>query len=139
MLFLLLACVPPASVNDDSAPDPCPMLDCRDTLSLTVLGVDGGPSLWFSYNVDAGGTTLSGICGASPDTQPDAICYGDGRVDLHVYSESLDVLVAEGDDAPYWSGTLTPSWTAPYDSEECGHYCYIADETIQLLPCEGCG
>ena len=145
LLASLLACSP--DKPDDSSPgsgdtgDACPMLDCRDTLTLTVLGVNGAPSDWFTFNVTAtvSTETSSGSCGSEPHSQEGATCYGDGRVDVYLYGESVELFVAEGDDAPYWFGTLTPTWTAPYDSDECGHYCYLAEETVQLLPCEGCG
>ncbi len=143
MLILLLAC--DLKLGGDSNPvtgtEPCPMLDCRDTLSLTVLRVDGSPALDFEYRVQPpdGGALVSGSCNAEGASSADALCYGDGRVDVFVYGETLEVSVSEGDDAPYWSGTLTPVWTAPYDSEACGHYCYLTSETVQLVPCEGCG
>ncbi len=141
MLFLLLACTGIAGDDSTKGVDPCPMLDCRDTLSLSVLGVDGSPATSFEFRIQPpdGASLISGTCGGDPVSNPDATCYGDGRVDVYTYGETLEVAVSEGDDAPYWSGILTPAWTAPYDSEACGHYCYLAAETVQLVPCEGCG
>lgn len=134
-LLLLSACT--STPPDDSGAE-CPMLDCRDTLSVTVLAVDGAPSDAFNYRATADGVSISGTC-TEPASQPDATCLGDGRVDLYLYGATVELGVDEGDDAPYWSGTLTPAWEAPYDSEQCGHYCYLAEETVQLEPCDGCG
>lgn len=135
VLLLLLACT--SSPPDDSS-GACPMLDCRDTLSVTVLAVDGSPSDAFNYRANADGVAISGSCNG-PASQADANCLGDGRVELYLYGTSVELAVDEGDDAPYWSGTLTPTWAAPYDSDACGHYCYLAEETVQLEPCDGCG
>jgi hypothetical protein len=40
---------------------------------------------------------------------------------------------------PVTGGTIVPSWDAPYDSEECGHSCYLAEESVTLEACDGCG
>lgn len=134
-LLLLLACQP----DLDGASD-CPGLDCRDELTLQVFSPDGSPSTSFAGALtppDADPIALA--CHAPGDSFDGGYCDGDGKVRIWTYAESYALTVYEGMDAPYWSGTITPAWTAPYDSDECGHYCWIAEEAVLLEPCEGCG
>lgn len=148
MLILpLLACLHPDSGipldstdTTDSGTDACPGLDCRDQLDLLVLGVDGSPSDGFGGTLswtDADPVAFN--CWDDTSAFDGGMCLGDGGVRFWTYAASYALSVFEGDDAPWWAGTLTPSWTAPYDSEECGHYCWMAEEVVQLEPCEGCG
>ena len=140
MILFLLACGSPGDSGADSGGDLCPMLDCRDALSLTILSPDGEPSAWFDVSAYVDGVAVgSWMCGSTGESFEGATCYGDGRVDLYLYAEVLEIHASEGADAPSWSGSLSPAWTAPYDSEACGHYCWLADETIELEPCDGCG
>lgn len=129
--------------GDDSDSNPvteCPGLDCRDAISIFVLGVDGSPALSFAGTVTPPDSEpIDFTCTGTQSWFDEGICNEDGSVTLWVYAESLGVNLAIGEDAPYFSGDIAPAWTAPYDSEECGHYCYIALETVQLEPCEGCG
>jgi hypothetical protein len=140
-LALLMGC--PLSEKDDTGsdtiPPTCPELDCRDMLTLTVLDVSGSPSDGFSGTLtppDA--SPISFQCWGESSFEG-GMCLGSGQVVLFAYAESFSLWIDEGDDAPYFTGTLTPSWQAPYDSEECGHYCWIAEESVQLEPCKDCG
>ena len=136
--FFLLGCPSPGA--DTSQVNTCPGLDCADALTLTVLDPDGAAAVQFSGHVTrTDGTLLSFSCGDAPVTDDGAVCLGSGQVQLMVYGEVLDVYIDQGDDAPFFSGTITPAWDAPYDSEECGHYCYIAEESVSLVPCDDCG
>ncbi len=137
MIPVLVACT--LGDKDSGVPVECPGLDCRDELTLTILSPDGSPSDGFTGNATIEGGAASFSCFGSASTQERAACGEDGVLRLYLYATTVYLGVAEGDDAPYWSGELTPSWTAPYDSDECGHYCYLAEERITLLPCEGCG
>lgn len=140
--FLLLAALG-CPAGEDSAPidvTQCAELDCRDAISIFVLAVDGSPALSFAGTVTPPeAEPIAFTCTGTQSWFDEGICNEDGSVTLWVYGESLTVSVAIGDDAPYFSGDIAPTWTAPYDSEECGHYCYIAQEIVVLLPCEGCG
>lgn len=141
-MLLLLACrasPDPSAETGDSA-DACVQIDCRDALTLEVLGVDGGPSEGFGGQLtDAEGLGIQFSCWTQDESFEGGYCRGEGRVELWTHSASYQADLYEGDDAPWFSGRLEPSWTAPYDSEECGHYCWLAEETVQLEPCEGCG
>ena len=138
-LLTALAC----TGTDDSAPidqTQCAELDCRDAISIFVLDVDGSPALSFSGTVTlADATPIDFACSGTQSWFDEGICNEDGSVTLWVYGETLTVSLAKGEDAHYFSGDSAPAWTAPYDSQECGHYCYIAQETVQLVACEGCG
>lgn len=95
---------------------------------------------WFEGNfLTTAGAEIEFSCGWTSSTFADGTCEGQGVVTLHTYTPSLSGWLDGGDDAPSWSGTITPEWTAPYDSEACGHYCYLAEEEITLDPCVGCG
>ena len=128
---------------EDSAPldqTQCPGLDCRDAISLFMLDPAGAPALSFSGTVTvADSAPIAFTCTGTQSWFDEGICNEDGSVTFWLYGETLTVSVAEGEDAPYFSGDITPTWTAPYDSDECGHYCYIAQESVQLVACEGCG
>lgn len=125
---------------DDSGPTACVELDCRDTLTLNIVSTTGRPSGWFAGTLSPpDASPVSFVCGAEASTFDGGVCNGDGSVSLWVYAESFSLSVDEGDDAAYYYGAVTPAWTAPYDSEACGHYCYVAEETVELVPCEMCG
>jgi hypothetical protein len=49
------------------------------------------------------------------------------------------VSIFEGPDGASFGGTIVPSWEAPYNSDECGHFFYLAEETVTLEACDGCG
>ena len=144
--FLIVALVGCLERRDDSgatdggAASACPELDCRDQLTLTVLGVDGSPSGFLEGALSPpDASPIPFWCGAELRDFEGGQCLGGGQVGLWVYGERFGLWVDEGDDAPWWSGTLAPTWDAPYDSPECGHYCWRAAETVTLLPCDGCG
>jgi hypothetical protein len=126
------------SDTDTAGGADCPMLDCRDALTLVVLDPDGTPAdRSFGGWVEAGGVRTTFSCfGGEPF---DGGFCNANMVTLYVYASTFDVYVDQGDDAPYWSGDVTPVWDAPYDSPECGHYCWLAEDTVQLDPCDPCG
>lgn len=142
LLSLLLACETTDSNGDSGTAvgDSCPQLDCRDRLTLTVLDPDGDPADTYSGSVTT--PQLDEVvfsCPSDADSFPGGYCDDDGEVATYIYGLTVEVNVSAGDDAPSFSGELTPVWEAPYDSPECGHYCYMAEETVQLVPCDGCG
>jgi hypothetical protein len=139
LLSLLLTALGCSGPGSDTA-SPCPGLDCVDSLTLTVLNPDGTAAERFGgWAAGADGAQVRFACGDTPLTDPGARCLGDGRVEVLLYGETVEVYVDQGDDAPYFTGTVTPVWEAPYDSEECGHYCYLSEASVTLDPCEGCG
>lgn len=146
-LILLSACVivvpkqHEAPPETGGSPQPCAEMDCQDALTLRVLDTDGMPLSAFTGALQAdGGDPVHFSCDATPAAFSGGICGGDGTVTLFSYGSTYTGEIDIGiDDGPYWAGEFTPAWTAPYDSPECGHYCYIADESVQLVPCDSCG
>ena len=135
-----------ACAIDEDAPKPadsgtvCPGMACPDELTLSVISPDGNASTRFAgWARLTDGTETNFSCGSEVESFDDGRCLGDGRVALYLYGETIELWVDEGDDAPWFSGTISPAWDAPWDSDECGHYCYIAAESVTLLPCENCG
>jgi hypothetical protein len=138
--LLFFGCDTRVMPADASGTTPCPGMDCPDELTLTVLRPDGTPSTRFSGWVrSADGAELSFDCLDGADVEGGSTCAAGGRVRLELYSEALDVSVTEGPDQPSFTGTVTPAWDAPHDSEACGHYCYVGTYAVTLEPCDGCG
>lgn len=142
LISSFLACkTTDSSGNDDTAlGDECPQLDCRDRLTLVVLDPDGSPADSYSGTVST--PQLDAVefsCPSEADSFPGGYCDDGGEVATYIYGLTVEVSVSAGIDAPSFTGEITPVWTAPYDSPDCGHYCYMAEETIQLEPCDGCG
>lgn len=137
LISSLLACkTTDGNANSDtSLGDQCPQLDCRDRLTLLVLNPDGSPADSFSGTVTT--PQLDAVefsCPSEADSFPGGYCDDVGEVATYVYGLTVEASVSAGLDAPSFNGELTPVWTAPYDSPDCGHYCYLAEETIQLVP-----
>jgi hypothetical protein len=141
MAFLYVLVNALACSSAPTASDPaCPGLDCVDSLTLTVLDPSGAPAERFGGWAAVGdGARISFVCGDTPLTDPGARCRDEGRVELNLYGDVVDVYVDQGDDAPNFQGSIAPTWEAPYDSEECGHYCYLSEVSVTLDPCDGCG
>ena len=148
MLGLLLgACVIVLPKEHETPPEtgggqePCPALDCRDALTLHVLDTDGLPLDAFTGSLQTdGGDTIHFSCDATPSEFSGGACGGDGTVTLYSYASTYTGEIDVGiDDGPTWAGELTPEWTAPYDSPECGQTCDVAEESVQLVPCVDCG
>lgn len=138
LLVLFLACA--GSGADSDTMTACPGLDCRDAVTLTVLDPAGSPMTWFEGNFLTGAADeIEFSCGWTSSSFDGGVCEGQGVVTLFTYTPTLSGWLDGGDDAPSWAGTITPEWTAPYDSEDCGHYCYLAQQEITLDPCDGCG
>jgi hypothetical protein len=134
MLFLLTLAAACSTPSLDSGPA-CPGLDCVDTLTLTVLNPDGSPADRFSGSASGpDGVEVAFACDDSASADADPRCRGEGRVELLLYGASVQVHVDQGDDAPSFDGAVEPAWEAPYDSEECGHYCYLAEASVTLVP-----
>jgi len=142
-LPLAFACRTGSTETDSTAggtAEPCPGMDCPDELTLQIRSPDGSPSDAFGGWAELqDGTRSSFACGDTVEAFDGGRCLGDGSVALNLHGSTVMVWVDEGDDGPWFSGELTPTWDAPWDSEACGHYCYIAEETITLEPCDGCG
>lgn len=145
LTLLLLACtgVPDDTAfgddtSEDDTGDTCPGLDCRDSLTVTFLDPSGTPTGSFFGDAQVDGVGVATFnCNDASSTFEGGLCLGEGRLELWVYAAVVSFAVFTGDDAPEFRGDVTPAWTAPYDSEECGHYCYIAEETAQLASVGG--
>lgn len=138
LLPFVMACKVDSS--DRESAEPCAGLACPDEITLRILSPDGRPSVAFGGWAEVpDGTAVSFTCGSTPEAFDGGRCLGDGAVALNLYGSPVTVWVDEGDDAPWFSGQVSPAWDAPWDSETCEHYCYIAEETITLEPCDGCG
>ena len=118
----------------------CPMLDCQDALTVTVLNDGGTPESSFSGTATPSeGDPVAFSCDAGVGSGAGFHCLSGGQVELNVHGETVELSVSEGPDGASWSGTLTPEWDSPYDSPECGHYCDLAEETVELEGCGDCG
>jgi hypothetical protein len=113
----------------------CPGLDCIDSLTLTVLDPSGARVERFGgWASVADGAEIAFSCGDTPVTDAGARCLGEGRVELVLYGDTVTLHVDQGDGGATFDGSVEPVWEAPYDSEECGHYCYLSEATVTLAP-----
>ena len=138
-LLLLLACAGSGSGTDTMSA--CPGLDCQDAITLSVYDPGGTPTTWFEGNLlTEAAEEIEFSCGWTSSSFEGGVCEGEGRVTLYTYTPTLTGWMDAGAaDGPSWSGTITPDWTAPYDSEACGHYCYLSEEDVTMEACDGCG
>lgn len=142
ILPLLVGCGILDATKDsgDSGMTACLGMECRDAMTLTVLGVNGEPEQSFSGTATpAQGEAVSFVCEGGTGSGLGYSCQADGVVQLYVYADVVTVYVSQGPDGASWSGDLRPEWDAPYDSEQCGHYCYLTDASVTLEPCGDCG
>jgi len=122
--------------TDSSVTTPCPGLDCRDQLTLRVQDEAGVAVTRFTATWDDGAGYAGTLdCANGNDGDGSAYCV-DGTLNLFFYGPSIAVEVVDAACELGVSTTIEPGSTAPYDSEACGHYCYIADEPLVLAPAD---
>ena len=132
--FALIACAPTAAI-DTTESAPCPGMDCIDTLTLRAIEPGGTVTpVRGTYGDDAGEATRAFDCTAGAADAGEALCRSDGSIDLFVYGRTLRVNVDTADGALGFHGAVSPEWDAPWDSEACGHYCYLATLDVALTP-----
>lgn len=136
LLLLFAACEPEDGLD---LGDACPGLDCRDQLTLSFTNALGEPTSDFELTLYESRSIVGTLsCPSNTGDLPNATCL-EGGAALYVYAESVEILVSDTlvSGAGY-AGFITPAWEAPYDSEECGHYCYLAEERVQFEGCMDC-
>lgn len=138
-LLLLAACV--GGGGDSAGTAPCPALDCRDALTLRLVDETGAPVTAFVATWDDGAGFAGELdCASGTGGSGSAYCV-DGTLTLFFYGPTVQVEVVDAACTHAVSTTVEAAWEAPYDSEDCGHYCWIGDETLTLEPvdleCEG--
>ena len=131
-LIALVACATTDTKDGDPVGEPCPGLDCQDALTLTVTDPDTAPVTAFHGWLDAGQGQVTFDC----TTQGGC---ADGVLTLHEFALTLGLRIEDDEMTLAWEGELTPPWEAPYDTEECGHYCWMVDVAVALEPCDDCG
>lgn len=132
-ILTLSACSPTLEGQPTDAP--CPGLDCIDTLTLRAMDSAGAVvPVRGTIGDEDGANTQTFDCTSSATESGAAQCRSDGSADLYAYGRTLRVNIDTADGALGFHGTLSPAWEAPWDSEECGHYCYLATLDVALAP-----
>ncbi len=132
-ILTLTACSP--TLGGETGDAPCPGLDCIDTLTLRAIGPEGAVTpVRGSVGDDAGEATRAFDCTPGAAEAGDATCRSDGAIELILYGRTLRVNIDTADGVLGYHGSMSPAWDAPWDSEACGHYCYVASLDVALTP-----
>ena len=138
LLLLLAGCPGTPGDSGSTTTTPCPMLDCRDEVTASVRYEAGGTTSAFTLSATFGdGVPQEATC---PGAEV-AFGYCDAeRFHLWTAERTFHLTVVDTACTAMFAEDVSPAYTQPYDSPECGHYCDVAELSVVLEPADfDCG